>query len=313
MQNLKTAREFIVVCQAILCSFLLVGCEEESATARRGGGSSVVSVAPPASVSMVPPASLTLDGQLIVSGRFVVVEATAYLDGEAGETRSLVTSAAPRVVDATIGQGNHNLFETPSNTAALAMRGYFDATNPDLPPANYDLTVFGDFSLPLRLTVFLPAQTSTGASQVTVASPEAAAVQTSYSDAPLPAAAIRAAIASRPSGQQVSLGTPPLNFPRSTVFMVSHGTLGITPPAPAGFDCSSGASIDRTLVCNSISDCPAGDDENPSMCGDDASCCVATNGCPQETGGSCGGTCCCCGGGEACDQSDPSIGCVAAP
>ena len=163
MQNLKTAREFIVVCQAILCSFLLVGCEDESATAPPAGAPSVV--------SMEPPASLTLDGQSIVSGRFVVVEATAYLDGEAGGTRSLITSAAPRVVDATIGQGNHDLFETPSNTAALAMRGYFDATNPDLPPANFDLTVFGDFSLPLRLTVFLPEQTSTGSSQRTDPTP----------------------------------------------------------------------------------------------------------------------------------------------
>lgn len=45
-----------------------------------------------------------------------------------------------------------------------------------------------------------------------------------------------------------------------------------------------------------------------------ASCCVANNGCPMETGSSCAGSsCCCCPVGQACDQVDPSIGCVASP
>ncbi|MEA2626903.1 MAG: hypothetical protein QOD06_2948 [Candidatus Binatota bacterium] len=64
------------------------------------------------------------------------------------------------------------------------------------------------------------------------------------------------------------------------------------------FRCNDGSCIPRNLVCNTQPNCPGGDDE--SLCTDERSCCVATAGCPGETGSNCADTCCCCGVAEAC-------------
>ncbi|HVK83004.1 MAG TPA: low-density lipoprotein receptor class A repeat-containing protein [Kofleriaceae bacterium] len=77
------------------------------------------------------------------------------------------------------------------------------------------------------------------------------------------------------------------------------------------FMCSDGSCVPASSVCNTTANCPDGADEDPAICGDQQNCCMATNGCPEETGDSCGSTCCCCPGGQACcaDQS----GCCTAP
>lgn len=84
----------------------------------------------------------------------------------------------------------------------------------------------------------------------------------------------------------------------------------LLPMCEDGFDCGNGTSIQPSLVCNGTSNCSNGADEEISLCGSEVSCCIATNGCPEETGSSCGSTCCCCGAGEACDAGTPSNGCV---
>ena len=78
--------------------------------------------------------------------------------------------------------------------------------------------------------------------------------------------------------------------------------------APDQYVCRNGSVILRELVCNGTENCPGGDDE--ANCGTEASCCVATNGCPSETATSCGETCCCCPYGYICDQQNPANGCV---
>jgi hypothetical protein len=78
------------------------------------------------------------------------------------------------------------------------------------------------------------------------------------------------------------------------------------------FACSNGQTICSELACNQTANCSDGSDENPALCGQADSCCVATRGCPGETGSSCASSCCCCGYGQACNQSDWASGCAAA-
>jgi hypothetical protein len=78
----------------------------------------------------------------------------------------------------------------------------------------------------------------------------------------------------------------------------------------ATFTCSNGSTICADKVCNGTNDCRDGSDEASSICGQESSCCVATNGCPSETASTCGATCCCCPYGQACDRNNPANGCV---
>ncbi len=80
--------------------------------------------------------------------------------------------------------------------------------------------------------------------------------------------------------------------------------------ASGTFTCNDGAVVCAEFVCNSGNDCADGSDEDPSICGEQSGCCVATAGCPSETGTSCGETCCCCGINEICDRDNPENGCV---
>jgi hypothetical protein len=76
------------------------------------------------------------------------------------------------------------------------------------------------------------------------------------------------------------------------------------------FACGSGEVICADIVCNGTDDCGDGSDEAGEMCGDETHCCVATQGCPSETGSSCAETCCCCPYGEVCDRENFANGCV---
>jgi hypothetical protein len=92
----------------------------------------------------------------------------------------------------------------------------------------------------------------------------------------------------------------------------SSPTTTTTIPPGCEFSCSNGSCISASIVCNGIPDCPGGEDEDPGVCFDPQNCCVATRGCPEETGSSCAATCCCCPLQQAC-CADSSQGCCAAP
>jgi hypothetical protein len=81
---------------------------------------------------------------------------------------------------------------------------------------------------------------------------------------------------------------------------------------PCDFKCTSGECLLAANVCDKNPDCPGGEDEDPAVCLNENSCCVATKGCPGETGGNCAAGCCCCPSAQAC-CADPSQGCCAAP
>lgn len=81
-------------------------------------------------------------------------------------------------------------------------------------------------------------------------------------------------------------------------------------PGVGTFACGDGDIICADIVCNGRDDCADGSDEAADVCGDPTHCCVATQGCPAETGSSCAETCCCCPYGQVCDREDFSRGCV---
>jgi hypothetical protein len=89
-------------------------------------------------------------------------------------------------------------------------------------------------------------------------------------------------------------------------------TTSSTLPSPCEFQCGDGACIPASIVCNGTPDCTGGDDEDPNVCADQGNCCIATLGCPGETGSSCATTCCCCPFAQACCPN-PADGCCASP
>lgn len=70
------------------------------------------------------------------------------------------------------------------------------------------------------------------------------------------------------------------------------------------FECDDGSCIAASVACNSTNDCADGEDEASELCGQQDNCCVATAGCPGETGHSCGNRCCCCPAAQACCAAD---------
>jgi hypothetical protein len=89
-------------------------------------------------------------------------------------------------------------------------------------------------------------------------------------------------------------------------------TTTTTLPPGCEFSCGNGNCIAAAIVCNGVPDCPGGADEDPAVCFDPQNCCVATRGCPGETGSSCAATCCCCPVQQAC-CANWTLGCCAAP
>jgi hypothetical protein len=77
------------------------------------------------------------------------------------------------------------------------------------------------------------------------------------------------------------------------------------------FKCANGKAICADLVCNRQNNCGDNSDEG-AFCNNDTTCCVATKGCPGETGSSCADTCCCCPYGQVCDRQNFSNGCISA-
>lgn len=79
----------------------------------------------------------------------------------------------------------------------------------------------------------------------------------------------------------------------------------------SAFRCHDGVVVCADRVCNGRPDCPDASDESPlTDCGGDASCCIATQGCPLETATTCAQTCCCCPYGQTCSPLAWSTGCV---
>jgi hypothetical protein len=99
-----------------------------------------------------------------------------------------------------------------------------------------------------------------------------------------------------PSQCQSDCTCPATPAPTTTTTTTTTTTL----PPGCEFSCSDGDCIPASAVCNGISDCPGGGDEDPDVCFDQQNCCVATRGCPSETGSSCAATCCCCPFQQAC-------------
>ena len=99
-----------------------------------------------APLSIVPPSSLTLDGVPIITGEFNLTGASGFSmsGGVLSETTFLnfTDSGDDIVISATIGSGSpHALFEVPSNIGILHLEGFFNAGNPDLPNARFDIFV----------------------------------------------------------------------------------------------------------------------------------------------------------------------------
>lgn len=111
-----------------------------------------------------PPLRLTLDGLSIDTGQFNLTGATGFFIDNTGNLASENLTPLPSPTNAIIGNSSTTRTLIPgiedNKYQALNLIGFFDATNPDLNPANFDITLTnlpsnttGDF------TYFLPAQT----------------------------------------------------------------------------------------------------------------------------------------------------------
>ncbi|MDJ0659049.1 MAG: hypothetical protein QNJ42_06105 [Crocosphaera sp.] len=114
-----------------------------------------------AQLSITPPPDLTLDGIEIDFGIFQLEEVTGFdVVGNPTDLTSLLENN-PKFAE--IGGTETTVFldTIPTDLVSLNLVGFFDATDPDLPPANFDITLnnlpgdgsTGDF------TYFLPVTT----------------------------------------------------------------------------------------------------------------------------------------------------------
>lgn len=241
----------------------------------------------PTTISLVPPASLTLDGQDVNAGQFVVEEATAFsFRGSMDETT--VVSGSPVVIDATIGQGEHELFDVPGDSQAIEVTGYFDATDPDLERANFNVTIFGDFSEPIEFTVFLPASTSDETNQITGTTREGDET-TIFTDMEIPSEAY-SAVAEEAGDDPGNIDTEasPLNVAPSMTSVVEHGRARAAPSVAManntqGADCASLCTDPNS--CNTIQRlCNVYQSENCSQFRDSPTCVddFAQQVCPEQ-------------------------------
>lgn len=209
-------------------------------------------------ITLTPPPSLNLDGQDVEAGEFVVESATAHtFAGQDSISERVVTS--PVIISAVIGTGEHDLFEVPGTTGAIDVEGYFQATTPPLPEANFTITVFGDFSEPLELTVFLPENTDEEFVQITGATEDESENVDIFTDEPLDPDNYSEVAESSSSSGQIDPATPALDdLPESTTPRRHHGSVGARPfvrprtPGPG----SSQIEADCETVKATAESCP---------------------------------------------------------
>lgn len=126
-----------------------------------------------ANLSIVPPSSLTLDGSSIIAGEFNLTGASGFSmpNGSLTETNFLnfSDSSDDIIISATIGSGTpHTLFDVPSEIGILHLEGFFNASDPDLPNAVFDILVGELINTSTdAFTYFLPTLTSNFFYQVT--------------------------------------------------------------------------------------------------------------------------------------------------
>ena len=116
-------------------------------------------------IEITPPAELVLDGQAITSGFFTVASIWAF---DQALTATQITPPAP--IAAEIGSGiAHAIASVPVGTRVVSVVGFFDAVNPDLPNANFNLLIgsITDSGDNLGFTAFLPNNTADTAFQIT--------------------------------------------------------------------------------------------------------------------------------------------------
>ncbi|NES99142.1 MAG: hypothetical protein F6K61_00920 [Sphaerospermopsis sp. SIO1G1] len=113
-----------------------------------------------AQLSITPPPELYLDGQYIQTGNFTLTEVTGFSSNNTEIDLTALLENNPK--SAIIGGNKTTTFldSIPSELVSLNLVGFFDATDPDLQPANFDITLnnlpgdgsTGDFTYFLPLT-----------------------------------------------------------------------------------------------------------------------------------------------------------------
>ena len=76
------------------------------------------------------------------------------------------------------------------------------------------------------------------------------------------------------------------------------------------FRCADGGRTCNENACDGTNDCGDGSDESSDLCTPEVLCCINSNGCPGEAGGTCSAQCCCCGSNQRCSRSPFLDGCV---
>ncbi|MEJ2756669.1 MAG: hypothetical protein P8104_12785, partial [Gammaproteobacteria bacterium] len=130
------------------------------------GGANFAAGITPYSVGIMPPAELNLDGMAISTGQFNLVDVIGYSDSRPEGIDLLDT---PIVIDATIGGAAfHELLTIPNDVEVLNLIGFFEATDPVKPRAQFDY-IMGPIGRtgPAANTIALPLQTANWSYQIT--------------------------------------------------------------------------------------------------------------------------------------------------
>ncbi|MBT5459136.1 MAG: hypothetical protein HOK82_21260, partial [Rhodospirillaceae bacterium] len=114
-------------------------------------------------ISILPPPTLTLDSLVISEGVFSITSGTQYLTNGTSSSITLLQNTH----NATIGgtEPSAPLFEFNNTAQALQFVGNFDASSPDLPAANFQITLgvspgLSSMALQSLFTFFLEPDTT---------------------------------------------------------------------------------------------------------------------------------------------------------